>query len=254
MDLGRELSQPLRIAVCDDNKEMLQQIVRDVEARFGGGGCRDMTLHAFESGLDLVNAVKRHERFDIILLDVLMPLMDGMETAREIRLMDKTAKIIFLTSSSQFALDSYDVKAFSYVLKNRSEEKLAAVLQEAIAETANTAGDFTMLKTRTGYIKVHFHSLEYLEIMGRTITFYLSDGQRLEVSGTLTEMEELFLCQERFIKPHRSYIVNMDCIRRLDRNEITMLNNHKIPVSKNLSHNVKKGYMNYSFHRGGKDD
>lgn len=251
-EFEKRVEPALRIAVCDDDKEILPQIVRNIEACLDGRGYRDITLQAFESGLDLVNAVKRHERFDIILLDVLMPLMNGMETAREIRLMDKTVKIIFLTSSAQFALDSYDVKAFSYILKINSGGKLAAVLQEAIAETANTAGEFTMLKTRTGYIKVHFHSLEYLEILGRTITFYLSDGQRLEVSGTLTEMEELFLGQERFIKPHRSYIVNMDCIRRLDRNEITMLNNHKIPVSKNLSHDVKKGYMNYSFHRGGK--
>lgn len=244
----------MRIAVCDDDREMLLQIVDEIEAyKIASGGTREITTQVFESGLDLVAAIKHNEQFEIIILDVLMPLMNGIETAREIRLIDKTAKIIFLTSSSQFALDSYDVKAFFYLLKNHSREKLAAVLNEAITELADIADNYTMLRTKTGYVKLHFHSLEYLEIIGRTITFYLNNGQHYEVYGTLTEIEKMFLTQERFIKPHRSYIVNMDCIRNLNKNEITMLNSHKIPISKGLYNAVKKGYMDYSFQRGVKN-
>lgn len=252
---GKRVDPILRIALCDDDKEMLSQIASDIKAcEIDREVYREMTLETFQSGLDLVNAVKHNERFDIILLDILMPQMNGMEAAREIRLIDKTSKIIFLTSSPQFALDSYDVKAYFYLLKNYSREKLKAVLEEAITEIVDTASNFTMLKTRTGFVKLYFHSLLYLEIIGRTITFYLNNDQHYEVYGTLTEIEEIFLKQEKFIKPHRSYIVNMDCIRKLDRNEITMMNNHKLPVSKNLYQIVKKGYMDYSFQRGGQYD
>ncbi len=244
----------MRIALCDDDSGMLSQIATDIKAcEIDREIYGEITLTNFESGLDLVNAVKHNERFDIILLDILMPRMNGLEAAREIRLVDKNAKIIFLTSSPQFALESYDVKAYYYLLKNYSREKLKSVLQEAIAEIADTEGSYTMLKTRTGFVKLYFHSLLYLEIIGRTITFYLNNDQRYEVFSTLTEIEEVFLKQERFIKPHRSYIVNMDCIRKLDRNGITMINNHKLPVSKSLYQMVKKEYMDYSFKRGGKN-
>ena len=72
------------------------------------------------------------EPFHIILLDILMPLLNGMDTARELRQYDKTVKIIFLTSSPEFALESYDVKAYSYLLKPVTYEKLEETLNECV--------------------------------------------------------------------------------------------------------------------------
>lgn len=179
-----------------------------------------------------------------------MPLCDGIETAREIRLTDKAVKIIFLTASAQFALDSYDVRAFSYLLKGGPGEKLFDVLREAVRETEDAPGRYMLIKARTGLIRLQFHSVAYLEVAGKTITFSMTGGEKHQMYGTLSEVEEAFLSQERFLKPHRSYIINMDHVRKLGERELTMTDGGRVPISKANFNEVKRRYIAYSFGRG----
>ena len=99
------------------------------------------------------------EPFHIILLDILLPLLNGMDTARELRQYDKTVKIIFLTSSPEFALESYDVKAYSYLLKPVTYEKLEETLNECV-KTFAIDPKHLILKTALGYQKIYFHEIE----------------------------------------------------------------------------------------------
>lgn len=238
----------LRIALCDDDKGDLARLERDVASfRTAYGSDAEFMLRSFTSGTDLLSAVDGGERFDIILLDVVMPLCDGIETAREIRLTDKAAKIIFLTASAQFALDSYDVKASSYLLKSASREKLFAALRETAQEIDSAPERYMLVKTKTGLVRLRYHGVAYLEVIGKTITFSMGDAERYEMYGTLSEIEEAFLSQERFLKPHRSYIVNMDYVRRLGERELTMTDGARVPVSKANYNEVKRRYIAYSF-------
>ncbi len=241
----------LRIALCDDDREDLKRQECDIRA-FWAAYDPDMefALRSYASGADLLAAIERSERFHIILLDVVMPLCDGIETAREIRLADKAVKIIFLTASAQFALDSYDVRAFSYLLKGGPREKLFSVLREAVQEIEDATGRYMLVKAKTGLVRLQYHGIAYLEVVGKTITFYMNDAQRYQVYGTLAEVEESFLSQERFLKPHRSYIVNMDHVRRLNERELTLADGSRIPISKANYNEVKRRYIAYSFGRG----
>ncbi len=241
----------LRIALCDDDREDLERLQRDIlafKAAWDPGV--EFTLRSYVSGADLLAATLRGERFHIILLDVMMPLCDGIETAREIRLYDKAVKIIFLTASAQFALDSYDVKAFSYLLKDGPREKLFSVLREAVQEIGGEQDRHMLVKTKTGLVRIQYHGVAYLEVVGKTITFYMSSAERYEMYGTLSEVEEAFLSQERFLKPHRSYIVNMDHVRRLSERELIMTGGGRVPISKANLNEVKRRYIAYSFGRG----
>ena len=241
----------LRIALCDDDREDLARLERDVLAfRAAHHPDTEFELRAYASGADLLAATAGGERFHIILLDVVMPLCDGIETAREIRLADKAVKIIFLTASAEYALDSYDVRAFSYLLKGGPKGKLFDVLREAAQEIEDASGRYILVKARTGLVRLQFHSVAYLEVIGKTIVFSMTGGETHQMYGTLSEVEEAFLAQERFLKPHRSYLINMDHVRKLSERELIMTDDGRVPISKANFNEVKRRYIAYSFGRG----
>lgn len=99
----------MKIAVCDDESFFLESTAAAVRQWFSEKNL-PLQLSCFDNGDSLISAATR-EKFDIIILDIIMPLLNGIDTAREIRRHDNAVKIIFLTSSEEFALDSYSVKA-----------------------------------------------------------------------------------------------------------------------------------------------
>lgn len=238
----------LKIAICDDSPDILARLKDDLLLFCKNYAFAEpLEIKSYTSGSALLDAVDAGERFHIILLDVLMPLLNGIETAAEIRRSDKVVKIVFLTSSEHFALESYDVKAFSYILKGASKEKLFAVLLDAIDEITVSAENYTLLKTKTGLVKICFQNIEYIEVIGKTIYIHLTNGQIHQLYGTLTQIESVIDGNPKFIRPHRSYIVNMDYIQKLRSNEIVMVSNQRIPVSKSSYAEVKERYISYSF-------
>lgn len=118
----------LRIAICDDEERyvsdvkcMLQKWATEVSAY--------IQIYCFHDGDSLIQEAETIQ-FDIVFLDIVMPLINGFDTAKELRSKDKTVKIIFLTSSPEFALQSYSVKATNYCLKPLTYEKLKEVLDD----------------------------------------------------------------------------------------------------------------------------
>ena len=111
----------IRIALCDDSSAFLEETKFMIEH---WDKCpQNITMELFEDG-DTLILTHAKKPFDIILLDIVMPLLNGIETAKELREKDKNVKIVFLTSSAEFAVDSYAVKASNYLLKPLESEKL----------------------------------------------------------------------------------------------------------------------------------
>ena len=114
------------IAVCDDQTEELKDLTELLGAWETDRGT-PVRVKSFRSAAALLDAA-RHERFTLYLLDIMMPGLNGMDAAREIRGFDKAADIIFLTSSPGFAYDSYSVKALEYLLKPIRTKTLYPIL------------------------------------------------------------------------------------------------------------------------------
>ena len=127
----------IRIGICDDDLSVLGQIQRMMD-HYRVSRNEEMVTLTFQSPLELIHEIERGRRFDILLMDVLMPGENGMEAAKEIRRYDTAVRIIFLTSSQEFAVDSYKVGAFFYQLKPILEESLFRLLDSAIAECARS--------------------------------------------------------------------------------------------------------------------
>lgn len=228
------------LAVCDDKKEELDTVLSLLDQ---WQAQHDVPLRrkAFQSGMELMEAA-RQERFTLYLLDVMMPGMDGLECAREIRRFDDTAEIVFLSTSSGFAYESYGVRALNYLLKPVRREKLFAVLDQLLLREQKPLESLT-LKTGATIIRLPYSHISYVEVIGKHVYFHLADGDVREMVGSLKEYETLLLSRSEFMRVHRSYIVNMLQVEELSSSQIRTFSDKTIPVSRLLYPQLQKDYM-----------
>jgi len=187
------------------------------------------------------------QQYELTLLDILMPFMTGMDLAKEIRQFNQDVKIIFLTSSPEFAVESYSVGAYYYALKPIWKDKLFILLDKVIFEMESHAGASFLIKSKTGLTRVYIKKLEFAEIIGRSIFYHLTDGSVIEALGSMLELEKELLSTPCFIKPHRSYIINMEHIDTLSQREIKMQSLSLVPMAKANCHTVKSDYIAFAF-------
>lgn len=238
----------IKIAICDDDKNQLLQIQSYVDDFIAVQGTeRKIIYSTFQNGADLLAEKDRGENFDIILLDVVMPFVSGIQLAEEIRATNSLTKIIFLTSSPEYAVDSYRLEAFYYLLKPVKKEAINSVLEKACMDILSNSEKYIVIKQATGLRKIILSQLEYGEIVGHTIYYYLRGGETFKCLGTMQQLEKELLSDPRFIKPHRSYIVNIDFIKNLSIKAITTVGGADIPISRNNYQEIKRAYIDYSF-------
>ncbi|HBV88373.1 MAG TPA: DNA-binding response regulator [Desulfosporosinus sp.] len=238
----------LRISICDDNNTELLLIKQIVETFKASHIFKyNIKCDTFSNGLDLLLATENGTNYDILILDVMMPLMTGIEVAAEIRKKNNISKIVFLTSSHEFAVDSYKVDAFYYLLKPIKKEGLITILEKACADIVDKREKGIIVKCKTCLTNVFLHNIEYIEVLRRTLFFHLTSGEVLESLGTMSQLENDLLSDKRFIKPHRSYIVNMDYIHRISEKGIITFSNKPVPISRELYKSIKQTYIDFSF-------
>ena len=238
----------LKIAVCDDNITDLSNIVSILDDYLALQRDKNkIQFAAFHSAVDLIAAMESGQVYDLVLLDILMPFMTGMDAAKEIRQFNQDVKIIFMTSSPEFAVESYSVDAYYYALKPIWKEKLFILLDKVISETEIQLGTSLLIKSKTGLTRIYINRLEFAEVIGRNIHYHLTDGSAIEAVGSMSELEKGLLSYPCFIKPHRSYIINMEYIDTLSLREIKMRSLALVPIAKASYSNVKSTYIKFSF-------
>ena len=236
-----------RIAICDDDfnfishtKEVLLNWDKKAE---------NLSISTFNNGDSLIDSHVQTP-FDIILLDILMPLTSGIEVARELRNIDKSVKIVFLTSSPEFAVDSYSVKASNYLLKPLDATKLIQCLDELMTGIEKDA-EYIYNKTLHAVYKTLLKDIEYLETQNKHVLFSLSDRRTLESLIPLYEYEAELTLEMGFFKCHRSYMVNMQHIDTYTTKEIKMHSGYRIPIARNRHLEFIEAYFSYIFRKAG---
>ena len=234
----------LKIAVCDDSRELLEKVEKDVH-EYESVRNTPVTVHTYTNAVDLLDGLKKTD-YDILILDIIMPGFTGMQAAHEIRKFNEEIKIIFLTSSKEFAIESYSVGAYYYLLKPVLNEKLFSVLDKVVSEITSKQ-ESCVIYTHMGIVNIPFAKIECLEVYNKHLVFHLSDGSTKETRGALTDYENVFLERKEFLKIHRSYILNMDYIHSIEADESTTNSVKTFPVSRLLAKDIKEHYINYMF-------
>ena len=232
------------IAVCDDQTEELKDLTELLGAWETDRGT-PVRVKSFRSAAALLDAA-RHERFTLYLLDIMMPGLNGMDAAREIRGFDKAADIIFLTSSPGFAYESYSVRALEYLLKPITPRLLFPLLDRLALREQRPQEGLT-LKTGSMLVRVPFSQLAYVEVNGKHLYFNLTDGQVREVAAPMREYEGQLLQRPEFMRIHRSYIVNMMQVEELSSTGVHTFSGKDLPVSRLLYPQLQKDYMQLLF-------
>ncbi len=235
----------LQIAVCDDNIDELSNMVQLINL-YRASKHLNCEYAVFPNGFELVSALEKGKRFDIYCLDIIMPGFMGIDVAKEVRGFDKTAPIIFFTSSPEFALESYSVKAINYILKPVSKEKLFFTFDELLEQIkAEKEEDVIIVKSNEGIQKIMISNLTFAEVIGRNVLYHLRSGKVIECTEAFSSVCDNLMKYGCFIKPHRSYLVNMQYVDTIENNQITLQTLSTIPVAQGRAKDIKEKYLAY---------
>lgn len=239
----------VRLAFCDDDVSALGEIQAYLD-RYRVERNREILYTAFCSPLELLERIEKGERFDVLFLDILMPGQNGIEAAAEIRERDSGVKIVFLTSSAEFAVQSYQVDAHFYQLKPLNWDSFSRVMDSALEKCELEREQRLLLRCRGGLASIGLGHLEYCEVIHRTLMIHLSSGKVLESSGSLDELESRLEPYGCFLRVHRSYIVNMDYVRSISYRAVVLASLTEIPIPRGKCGEIKDAFMAYAFRNG----
>lgn len=238
----------IRIAICDDSPAFLQQ-TNSMITHWDTPAAHNIITELFEDGDSLLSA-HAASPFDIILLDIMMPLLNGIETARELREKDTTVKIVFLTSTTEYAVDSYTVKASNYLLKPVNPESLFACLDELIGQLQGAAKSI-VIKGIDATHRILLSNIEHVEAQLKHVIFFLEDNRVVESVEPFYTYENTLMLDDGFFKCHRSYIVNIHHIENYSHTEIFMRSGRHIPISRSCQKNFEASYFRVIFGKAG---
>ena len=223
----------MRIVICDDEEKVREILLRKVGAAFP-----EDTIDTFSSGEELLKA---SEVPDILLLDIKMPGISGMEVAKAIRERADKTVIIFITGEEQYVFDSFDVQAFHYLVKPFSDQKLEEVLNKAkeliTKEKRQPEKKYVMVNSGGSHIRICLSDVIYAEVFNSKVIVHTTDSD-IEYYGRLTELEKL--AGEDFFRTHRAYLVHLKFVKKYDATNVYLKKGQALVSKQNYPKLVKK--------------
>lgn len=207
----------LQIAIVEDEKECLSQL-SGYAARYGEEHGLELRISEF---LDAGALLQGYDgRFDILLLDIELPQVNGMRAAEEIRAKDPDVVIMFITNMAQYAIQGYAVGALDYVLKPVSWYTFQVRFGRAVERAASRRDDELLLSTRDGVVRLHARAIHYIEIQNRMLHYHTGSGD-YEVRGTLQSAEKQ-VAPWHFARCNHWYLVNLEHVRQVKGNLVVV--------------------------------
>ncbi|MDU6340113.1 MAG: LytTR family DNA-binding domain-containing protein [Clostridium sp.] len=234
----------IKFAICED--EIIQaEINQDYIKRWADKNNIEYKIDIFESAEKFLFSWQYEEVYDVIILDIRMKSMSGMELARNIRLKDSDVIIIFISGLDDYVFDGYNVSAFNYLLKPINDEKIFNVLdrvKEKLEKDKN-AKQFLLLSKGKNIFKIDYDDIFYIIAFDHYIDIH-SKNEIYTFNRKISQLEEL-LPKENFVRCHRSYIVNIKYVKNINKNSLLLEDDIKIPISKTRMDNTYNTFINY---------
>ena len=234
----------LRFVICDDERverDYLTEIVKEWATK------REqlVVIASYESAESLLFAYEDDKAIDIMLLDIQMKAMDGVNLAKQIREDNAQVQIVFITGFPDFIAEGYEVGALHYLMKPIKAAKLYEVLDRALAKLVKN--DLTLIVQINDTLeRLLLKDIVYFEAAAHKVLIRTKKAL-FEVRANISDLEKSL--NEDFIFCHRSYIVNLGYIQGLKKNELILINGESIPLSRRLSKEVNLAFITY--HKGG---
>ena len=229
----------MRIAICDDSISDGKQIYEIVVSHPELSMCQ---IDLYESSIKLLNEIASSVFYDIVFLDVDMPVVNGLDLGKSIRnKFDKTF-IVFVTSYSQYAIDAYECEAFNYLLKPIDTRKAISVINKLLIKHREQ-NKFHTIRVKSDLIRIPISDIFFVECCRKHILYHMENSYY----DTIENLSYVFqaLKDYGFQQIHQGYILNMDKIQRFDKNSVILSNGDTVPISVRKRKEVLNAYRKY---------
>lgn len=233
----------LQIGVCDDDSRMLSVYEDAVRKSLERCGCAGRLMSYQNSENLLWDVTEDGFHFDLLLLDIEMPGVTGMELAERLRPFLPDVKIIFVTSHIEYAIDAFELSVFRYVPKTELSGRLPAALDAAVGLLALEDGRTYTIQTNSRLERIPYRKILYIEREGRNARLVTEDGEARVRKSLQQVLEELGA--EEFIFTDRGCIVNLIHILQLRDGEVILKDGTALPVSRSHLKSVKEEINRY---------
>lgn len=237
----------MQVGICDDQEETRELMAGKVKM-----ACPEASIILYKSGQEVLDALMLP---DILLLDIQMPGIDGLQTARELRRISSKVIIIFVTVTGDYVFQSFDVGAFHYLLKPFDDLKFNEILQNAVKQYREQEMPVTGIKrkrspliitTKGRHIPVSFEDIVYAEVFDRKILLHTMESD-IEYYGKMKDLEKM--AGDSFYRPHRAYLINFDYISKYN-SSIIYLKRGQALMAKQKYKDFVKCYLRYNHRKG----
>lgn len=231
-----------RIALCDDDKNAIPVIAGAARSAFEARNFA-VTLDAFSSGDELLNALD-HTPYDLILLDIDMPDLDGIEVGKRVKAFDHTIPVVFVSECEDRVFESFSVQPLGFVRKSNFLSDIAAVVElfEKYRQMTQNA-EHVEFTARTSLISLRVAHILYAEGSRNYQLIYLMDqDEPVEIKMTMEKLEER-MKPHGFIRIHKGYLVNYRFIRRIDTNQVLLADGTALPIGRSKAQDVRTQYL-----------
>lgn len=229
------------IALCDDEWPVVE-LLTGYLAEIKSPGLQLESV-PFLNGRELVRQYERGHKFDIIILDMLMKPLNGIETARQIRQYDTEVPILIVTGTVEYAMDGYQVNAYRYILKPVDKAYFQEEVRTILTSIARVQNKYFSFTNEKGLFKVKTTDIYYFESNMRTLSV-CHQGGKTDFTGKISDVEEA-LNEQDFVRIHKSYVVNLKHIRNIFKDTVTLENGEELPLSRHRSKELRQQFLTY---------
>ncbi len=238
----------MKIIMCDDDERDLRQIAELVEDYCAGYPEQVFQVEQTGSAAGLKEQLEQGKRYDIYILDIMMDEQDGITIGRMIRECSPRSAIVYVTSTPEYAMNAFDVYASGYLLKPVNRERFFACMERVISQLQPREEVIYTFKSREGIVSIELGNLIAVENVSRVMHFHMESGEVYEsvyIRKPFEKQLERILEDDRFIQPHKSFIVNMEHVERMLAHDFQMSDGSVVPISRNNLANVKRRYLEF---------
>ena len=236
----------MRVAIIEDMDENIA-ILQTYLNRYGKEHALQIQTSSYKDGMHFITDYR--PVWDLILLDIEMPLLNGMDTARQIRKTDPDVLIIFITCLTQYAIEGYSVRALDYVLKPVQYYAFAAKLDQVCEILASRQQNPILVSCREGQVKLLPEQILYVEVQDHTLCYHTSQ-QLFHTTGTqsLGKLASA-LKDSGFVRCHQAYLINLRYVTRYDRSTV-FLGSETLPISRTYYRDFVQALLDYCAREG----
>ena len=229
----------LELVICDDEKQYRNDLKKILGTELELFGI-DYHITEFLSGEELIREAEK-DNYQIIFLDIEMGGLNGVETAKRLRLKNRQSVIIFVTSHPDFVFQGYEVRALNYILKPYEPGKILSVLHAALEELQISAEKYYIVERRSGSVRVPLSEIRYV-FSDRRLLHMVTEAEEYTFYGKLGDMEEHL--SSAFVRIHSRYLVHLKYVEKLTGNTV-WVSGEELPVSRSFKAALSIAFAKY---------